>query len=57
MNNFERIKQMTPLELAQVLVFDEEGNERASCSVCANTNNCNDNCYEGVLHWLTKEVD
>ena len=57
MNNFERIKQMTPLELAQVLVFDEEGLERASCSVCANTNNCNDNCYEGVLHWLTKEVD
>ena len=56
MNNAEKIKKLIENQefekLAQILVFDEEGNERASCAICAYYDNCNDKCYRGVIEWL-----
>ena len=55
MKNIDKLKQMNSDQLAQKLVFDDEGTERASCSVCAYSDDCNDNCYSGVKEWLESE--
>ena len=56
MNNFEKIKTMTTDQFAQLLVFDEEGFERSSCTVCASSGNCDDKYYQGVKKYLESEV-
>ena len=56
MKNIDRLKQMNADQLAQVLVFDKEDTERPSCTVCAYSNNCNDDCFEGVKKWLGQKA-
>lgn len=59
MNNAEKIKELIENkeyeELAQLFVFDEDGEERASCAICAFKNDCCDLCYHGVIEWLKSE--
>ena len=54
--NYEKIKNMGIEEMAQALVFDDEGEMRANCGLCAFSNNCNDNCYGGVKLYLESEA-
>lgn len=57
MNNFEKIKNMTTDQFAQLLVFDEEGIERCPCTVCASYGDCDDKCYAGVKKYLESEAN
>ena len=56
MKNIDKLKQMNSDELAQKLVFDDEGFERSPCPVCANHGECDDKCYHGVKKWLESEA-
>ena len=59
MNNFERLKQLSPLDVAYLLCIDNVGDCRGCCTVCARhyQNNCDDECIKGVHEWLLSESE
>ena len=56
--NLEILQGLDAVDFAQKVVFDSDGNMRASCAICQRhiDENCDDNCFGGVVDYLEKEV-
>jgi len=58
MKNFEKLKKLSLVEFAQFICFGQEGEDRATCTLCQRyyENNCDDRCYSGTIEYLEREV-
>ncbi len=59
MNNYEKIKQLSPTDFAYFVCIDNEGNDRSCCPLCKRfyQDNCDDRCVNGVSEWLQEESE
>ena len=58
MNNYEKIKQMTVEEMANIFAEIQNENDYFCCETGCRSKSCMFNvCVEAIKHWLLQEVE